>query len=75
MPLLYRIYSRKLKRILGGDLLSSGRGDLSGWAEQGVLLINSVLTVEANRPASHRNRGWEQFTDIVLKRLSNVKKV
>jgi len=56
------------------NLLSSGRGDLSGWADQGVLLINSVLTVEANRAASHRNRGWEQFTDVVLQRLSEVKK-
>ena len=47
---------------------------MSGWADQGVLLINSVLTVEANRAASHRNRGWEQFTDVVLQRLSEVKK-
>ena len=66
---------KEIEADLGrGDLLSSGRGDLSGWAEQGVLLINSVLTVEANRPASHRNKGWERFTDVVLKRLSNVKK-
>ena len=43
------------------------RVEFDGWADQGVLLINSVLTVEANRPASHRNKGWEQFTDIVLK--------
>ena len=75
MPPSLQNILKEIEADLGrGDLLSSGRGDLSGWAEQGVLLINSVLTVEANRPASHRNKGWERFTDIVLKRLSNVKK-
>ena len=66
---------KEIEEDLGlANLLRSGRGDLSGWADQGVLLINSVLTVEANRAASHRNRGWEQFTDVVLQRLSEVKK-
>lgn len=41
-------------------------GYLTGWAAQGVLLLNSVLTVERGRPASHQNRGWEQFTDRVI---------
>lgn len=45
-------------------------GDLSRWARQGVFLLNSILTVEAHRAASHRNRGWELFTDEVVKLLA-----
>ncbi len=45
-------------------------GDLSSWAEQGVFLLNSVLTVEESKAASHRNKGWESFTDCVLKILN-----
>ncbi len=45
-------------------------GDLSGWAEQGVLLLNSVLTVRRGAAGSHRGLGWEQFTDAVLHALS-----
>lgn len=41
-------------------------GDLTHWAEQGVLLLNSVLTVEAGQPTSHQKRGWENFTDNVI---------
>lgn len=41
-------------------------GDLTHWAEQGVLLLNSVLTVEAGQPTSHQKRGWENFTDYVI---------
>src|SRR5262249_32521902 len=44
-------------------------GDLSGWAEQGVLLLNAVLTVRAGRPGSHADRGWEHFTDAVIRAL------
>ena len=74
MPPSLQNILKEIEADLGlANLLSSGRGDLSGWADQGVLLINSVLTVEANRAASHRNRGWEQFTDVVLRRLSEVK--
>lgn len=40
--------------------------DLSGWAQQGVLLLNTVLTVRANEAGSHRNKGWEQFTNAVI---------
>ena len=75
IPPSLRNILKEIEEDLGlANLLRSGRGDLSGWADQGVLLINSVLTVEANRAASHRNRGWEQFTDVVLQRLSEVKK-
>lgn len=41
-------------------------GDLTHWAEQGVLLLNAVLTVEAGQPTSHQKRGWEEFTDQVI---------
>lgn len=45
-------------------------GDLSRWARQGVLLLNATLTVEANRAGSHQGRGWEEFTDEIIRRLS-----
>jgi uracil-DNA glycosylase len=45
-------------------------GDLSPWAQQGVLLLNAVLTVEAHQPNSHKDRGWEKFTDGVIRAVS-----
>lgn len=48
-------------------------GDLGRWAEQGVLLLNSVLTVRAHYAASHAGRGWEQFTDAVIARINERK--
>lgn len=48
-------------------------GDLSRWAKQGVLLLNSVLTVGAGSPASHKGRGWELFTDAVVHALNDKK--
>jgi len=48
-------------------------GNLVSWANQGVLLLNSVLTVEQNSPASHANKGWENFTDKVIQNLSSNK--
>ena len=48
-------------------------GDLTQWAQEGVLLINSVLTVEKGLAHSHKNRGWEVFTDSVIKKLSEEK--
>jgi uracil-DNA glycosylase len=45
-------------------------GDLTKWAEQGVLLLNATLTVRARQAGSHQNRGWEQFTDAAISRLS-----
>ena len=49
-------------------------GDLSRWARQGVLLLNAVLTVRAGMPASHKGRGWEEFTDSVIRTLTTQKK-
>ncbi len=48
-------------------------GCLESWAEQGVLLLNVTLTVSAGKPLSHHSRGWEQFTDAVLKALAKRK--
>jgi len=45
---------------------SAGHGDLTAWAEQGVLLLNSVMTVTEGQPTSHQGRGWEDFTDQVI---------
>ncbi|CAO2625809.1 Uracil-DNA glycosylase, partial [Lemmus lemmus] len=47
-----------------------GHGDLSGWARQGVLLLNAVLTFRAHQASSHKERGWEQFTDVVVSWLN-----
>jgi uracil-DNA glycosylase len=46
------------------------KGDLTGWARQGVLLLNATLTVQAERAGSHQGRGWEQFTDAVIRALN-----
>lgn len=47
-------------------------GDLSPWARQGVLLLNAVLTVEAHKPASHKDKGWERFTDAVIAKVNEL---
>jgi uracil-DNA glycosylase len=49
------------------------QGNLTGWAKQGVLLLNAVLTVRKNQAGSHAGRGWEKFTDEVIKQLSAQK--
>jgi uracil-DNA glycosylase len=56
------------------NFTSPGHGNLVTWANQGVLLLNSVLTVEKKSPAAHANRGWEFFTDHVISVLSENKK-
>lgn len=68
-PSLANIY-KELKTDLGID--PPRHGFLEHWARQGVLLLNSVLTVEMGRAASHQKQGWEQFTDAVV-RLVNQK--
>lgn len=45
-------------------------GDLTPWAEQGVMLLNRVLTVRAGQPASHHNRGWEEITESVVRQVA-----
>ncbi|HSW89924.1 MAG TPA: uracil-DNA glycosylase [Patescibacteria group bacterium] len=66
-PSLQNIY-KEIKSDLGIEPLQSG--DLSRWAKQGVLMLNSVLTVAAGNPASHKGQGWEIFTDAVIDRLN-----
>lgn len=66
-PSLQNIY-RELLNDVGAQPVR--HGDLSTWAAQGVLLLNSVLTVEAGMPASHQGRGWELFTDEIIKVLN-----
>ncbi len=68
-PSLLNIY-KELESDLG--IPRPRHGFLEHWAEQGVLLLNSVLTVEMAKPASHQGKGWEQFTDAVI-RLVNAK--
>ncbi len=51
--------------------ITNNTGNLTPWAQQGVLLLNSVLTVEHARAASHQNQGWEQFTDQVISVISS----
>jgi len=63
-PSLKNIF-RELRDDLGLEV-PEGHGELSAWARQGVLLLNTVLTVAAHEPASHKKRGWETFTDAVI---------
>jgi len=69
-PSLVNIF-KELKSDLGLDIPS--RGNLESWADQGVLLLNATLTVRAGSPGSHQNKGWEQFTDAVIRKLSEEK--
>jgi len=70
-PSLRNIY-KELHDDIGCNIPTNG--NLTCWANKGVLLLNSVLTVEKNSPGSHANRGWENFTDKVIEILSNNKK-
>ncbi len=71
-PSLVNIFN-EITRDLGAAAFAGGRPDhgcLLPWAKQGVLLLNSVLTVEDGKPGSHAGRGWEEFTDAVVQRLA-----
>ena len=70
-PSLKNIYKE-----LNNDLNISIRqsGFLEHWAKQGILLLNSVLTVENGKPNSHKNHGWEEFTESVIRNISREKK-
>lgn len=69
-PSLQNIY-KELNDDLGVPVSQSG--NLEKWANQGVLLLNATLTVREAQPASHQNKGWEQFTDAVIQKLSAEK--
>jgi uracil-DNA glycosylase len=69
-PSLVNIY-KELNNDIG--MIIPQHGDLTKWAEQGVLLLNAVLTVRANEPASHSKIGWMDFTNDVIQTISNQK--
>lgn len=69
-PSLINIF-KEIKNDLGKDIPESG--NLERWADQGVLLLNATLTVRANQAGSHQKKGWEEFTDAVIRRLSDEK--
>jgi len=66
-PSLKNIF-KELKSDMGYSI--PNHGDLSPWANQGVLLLNATLTVRANQAGSHQQKGWETFTDAVIKTIS-----
>uniref|UniRef100_A0A3P9H5N9 Uracil-DNA glycosylase n=1 Tax=Oryzias latipes TaxID=8090 RepID=A0A3P9H5N9_ORYLA len=68
-PSLENMYKELVSDIEG--FKHPGHGDLTGWAQQGVLLLNAVLTVRAHQANSHKDKGWEVFTDAVVQWLSN----
>lgn len=70
-PSLQNIF-KELNDDLGVPISQSG--DLTKWAEQGVLLLNSVLTVEEGLAGSHQNKGWENFTDAIIELLNTERK-
>ncbi len=70
-PSLANVY-RELEAEYGAPFLGRG-GDLSRWADQGVLLLNATLTVAAGEAGSHHGRGWETFTDAAVARLSSTR--
>jgi uracil-DNA glycosylase len=67
-PSLLNIF-KEIKSDLGKDLPPNG--DLTRWADQGVFLLNATLTVQATLAGSHQNKGWEQFTDEVIRKISD----
>ena len=69
-PSLVNIF-REIEQDLGVPYPETG--DLSRWARQGVLLLNAVLTVRAKQAGSHQNKGWEEFTNAVIRKLSAEK--
>ena len=70
-PSLKNIF-KELKDDLGSEIPSSG--NLERWANQGILLLNAILTVRAGEAGSHQKKGWEEFTDTVIKKISDEKK-
>jgi uracil-DNA glycosylase len=70
-PSLVNIF-KELKSDIGLPIHTTG--DLTPWAKQGVLLLNAVLTVRENEPASHAKIGWMHFTDAVIQKISDQKK-
>jgi uracil-DNA glycosylase len=71
-PSLVNVF-KELQTDLGPAFTQPAGGNLEPWARQGVLLLNATLTVRVGQPGSHQNKGWETFTDAVIKTLSDEK--
>ena len=69
-PSLTNIY-KEIESDIGG--VHNTNGNLEHWAKQGVLLLNAILTAQAHKPASHRDIGWEDFTDTIIQHISETK--
>lgn len=69
-PSLLNVF-KELQADLGKPIPKTG--NLDRWAEQGVLLLNATLTVRAGQAGSHQNKGWEEFTDAVIQKVSDLK--
>jgi len=65
-PSLRNIYTELFNDL---NIIPAPHGELTEWANRGVLLLNTILTVEAHKPLSHKKRGWEVFTDQVIRKL------
>lgn len=65
-PSLLNIF-KELKNDLN---INRTESDLTNWAKQGILLLNSIMTVEKDKPLSHKNKGWEIFTDTIIQKLN-----
>lgn len=70
-PSLVNIYKEIEKEL---DVQMPSDGDLTEWARQGVLLLNTVLTVREHQANSHKGKGWEEFTDGIIRKISEGKK-
>lgn len=72
-PSLVNIFQEINDDLGGQQRLDKQHGCLTGWARQGVLLLNAVLSVEHSRAGSHQGKGWERFTDAVVQRLCETR--
>ncbi len=70
-PSLRNIY-KELHQDIGKEIPTNG--NLTHWAKQGILMLNTTLTVEENKPMSHANMGWEKFTNAIIRKISEQKK-
>lgn len=70
-PSLKNIYKELLNDL---NIIEPNCGDLTSWAKEGVLLLNSVLTVEKDKPASHAKIGWNKYTDYIIQKINEKEK-
>jgi uracil-DNA glycosylase len=70
MPPSLRNIFKEIEKDLG---YSRTKTDLTDWAEQGVLLLNTIMSVEINKPLSHKGMGWEEFTDYIIQKINDKK--